>query len=224
MSERTREQQEAGGRQQAAGQREQGQPGQPGAGNGQQPGSQQGQQQAKGQRPGRQDAQGTSGTQGGEGGEATGPGERAGDRQQAEGSSVGRPPEAGGGGGGRPGRVDPEQVRQLRREARERGGEAEQLRRDMRALGMSPGEIDRLIRDLRALDSDRIYEDRAALAKLQAALVEGFRRLEFDLRRRLDAGGEVLLSGAEDVPPEYRSLVEEYYRSLAREGRREVKR
>jgi hypothetical protein len=30
----------------------------------------------------------------------------------------------------------------------------------------------------------------------------------------------VLLSGAEDVPPEYRALVEEYYRSLARERKK----
>jgi len=116
--------------------------------------------------------------------------------------------------------MSPEQARQLRREARERGSEAEQLRREMRALGLNPRELDALIRDLRALDQDRLYDDPAALARLQAQLVEGFRRLEFDLRRRLDEGGEVLLSASDDVPPEYRALVEEYYRALAREKRK----
>jgi hypothetical protein len=116
--------------------------------------------------------------------------------------------------------VNPEQARQLRREARERGAEAEQLRRDLRGLGVEPRDLDRLIRELRALDTDRVYQDPTALARLQAQLLEGFRRFEFDLRRKLDAGGEVLLSGAEDVPPEYRALVEEYYRALAREKKK----
>lgn len=174
-----------------------------------------GRQQTAEGRPGRE-AQGTSG--GGQGGEARAPGE--GDAPRTEGSSNGVPPQAGGGGGGRPGRITPEQARQLRREARERGSEAEQLRREMRALGLNPRELDALIRELRALDTDRPYADPAALAHLQAQLVEGFRRLEFDLRRRLDEGGEVLLSPADDVPPEYRALVEEYYRALARERKK----
>jgi hypothetical protein len=113
--------------------------------------------------------------------------------------------------------VDPEQEVQLRGEARERSAEARQLRRDLGELGVDAGDLDRLIRELRSLDSDGVYDDRAALARLQAQLVEGFRRLEFDLRRELDTRGEVLLSGTEDVPPEYRALVEEYYRALARD-------
>jgi len=214
MSERTREQRSADGSRPAPGSR------QP-AGNGRQGQQADGSQQGAdgGRQQGQEASQGTAG--GGQGGEAQGGQQgQAGDQQRAEGSSVGVPPEAGGGGGGRPGRMSPEQARQLRREARERGSEAEQLRREMRALGLNPRELDALIRDLRALDQDRLYDDPAALARLQAQLVEGFRRLEFDLRRRLDEGGEVLLSASDDVPPEYRALVEEYYRALAREKRK----
>lgn len=213
MRERTNEGLTADGRQQSAGGRQQ-------ARDGRQEQQGEGRQQAQGGARGQQGQETPQGTAGGgQGGEALG-GQQAGERRQAEGSSIGVPPEAGGGGGGRPGRLSPEQARQLRREARERGAEAEQLRREMRALGLDPRALDALIRDLRALDQDGLYDDPAALARLQAQLVEGFRRLEFDLRRRLDEGGEVLLSASEDVPPEYRALVEEYYRALAREKRK----
>jgi hypothetical protein len=225
MNERTRDGQASGrgqpdrqdGRQQAAA-GQQGQQGQPQGGRGQQEQQNSGQQGQRGQ----QGARGTTGQQGqaGQGGESQNSGQQAGNRQQADGRSIGSPPEAAGGGGGRPGPVNPEQARQLRREARERGAEAEQLRRDLRGLGVEPRDLDRLIRELRALDTDRVYQDPTALARLQAQLLEGFRRFEFDLRRKLDAGGEVLLSGAEDVPPEYRALVEEYYRALAREKKK----
>ncbi|RPJ65485.1 MAG: hypothetical protein EHM24_21830 [Acidobacteria bacterium] len=223
MNGRTREQQAAGSGQQAQDGRQQGRQGQPNSGQ-EAAGSrqQQGQQGQHGQR-GQQGQQGEESARGtsGQGGEGQSRGEQpAGSRQPAEGSSAGSPPEAGGAGNGRPGPVSPEQARQLRREARERGAEAEQLRRDLRGIGVEPRDLDRLIRELRALDTDQVYQDPTALARLQAQLLEGFRRFEFDLRRKLDAGGEVLLSGAEDVPAEYRALVEEYYRTLARERKK----
>jgi hypothetical protein len=212
MNERTRA--DSDGRQQAARADPRAQAGQQGL---------QGQDQQGGRgQQGEQGARGTSGQGQGRGGEAQNSRQQAGGRQpsEAEGSSSGAPPQAGGGGNGRPGPLDPEQARQLRREARERGAEAEQLRRSLQGLGVDPRDLDRLIRELRALDTDRVYQDPVGLARLQAQLLEGFRRFEFDLRRKFDAGGEVLLSGAEDVPPEYRALVEEYYRSLAREKKK----
>ena len=42
------------------------------------------------------------------------------------------------------------------------------------------------------------------------------KRFEFNLRRQAEMkGSEVFLSGADDVPEEYRKLVEQYYKSLA---------
>ena len=58
------------------------------------------------------------------------------------------------------------------------------------------------------------------LARLQAAVSDGLRRFEFGLRRQLDGEAkDVLLSGSDEVPAEFKSLVEEYYRSLARQRR-----
>ena len=56
------------------------------------------------------------------------------------------------------------------------------------------------------------------LARLQAAVSDGMRRFEFGLRRQIDGESrDVLLSGSEEVPAEFKGMVEEYYRSLARQ-------
>ena len=55
------------------------------------------------------------------------------------------------------------------------------------------------------------------LAELQAAVSDGLRRFEFDLRRKVEGeASDVRLTGSDDVPAEFKSLVEEYYRSLAK--------
>ena len=47
--------------------------------------------------------------------------------------------------------------------------------------------------------------------------VDRFKALEFELRKRLDTTNEQLyLSGSEDVPPNFRSLIEEYSRLLSK--------
>ena len=46
---------------------------------------------------------------------------------------------------------------------------------------------------------------------------ESLRRFEFDLRRKVEGeADDVRLTGSDDVPAEFKSLVEEYYRSLAK--------
>jgi hypothetical protein len=43
------------------------------------------------------------------------------------------------------------------------------------------------------------------------------KRFEFGLRRQAEANeNAVVLSGSDDVPEEFRKLVEEYYKSLSR--------
>ena len=78
------------------------------------------------------------------------------------------------------------------------------------------------MRDLRAGQQQSIYNDPAALAKLQAAALERLKQFEFTLRRKLGAGDESLaLSGSDEVPASFRQAIEEYYRSLAqRQGTR----
>jgi hypothetical protein len=167
----------------------------------------------------RLDEQRRQGQQGGERGQ--GGGGRQGDR--AEGGQRGGGQDMGGDmTGGRVeggGRFDP---RQFQREARERRAEAEALRRELQALGVDARDLDALINNMRALDNARVYTDFDEAARLQTQLAEGFRRFEFDLRRKLSAAGadQLLLGGSDDTPAAYKKLVEDYYRALAKERRR----
>ena len=125
------------------------------------------------------------------------------------------------GGDARPGALSPDDVRQLTREARERQNEAQALRRDLQGLGLDPKDLDDLIRRLQDLNSARVYNDPAGLAKLEAQLTDGFRRFEFDLRRKLDqSGSQLLLAGPDQAPAEYRKAIEDYYRALAKAGKK----
>jgi hypothetical protein len=171
---------------------------------------------------GQQGEQGQS-PQGGRQGETSqqGGGGRQGDR--AEGGQRGGGRQMGGDmTGGRfegGGTFDP---RQFQREARERRTEAETLRRELQALGVDARDLDALINNMRALDSARAYTDFDEAARLQTQLAEGFRRFEFELRRRLGAAGadQLLLGGSDDTPAAYKKLVEDYYRALAKDRKR----
>ena len=49
-------------------------------------------------------------------------------------------------------------------------------------------------------------------------MADGLKAFEFALRRRVegDGGAPLQLGTVDEVPPEFRAMVEEYYRSLAR--------
>lgn len=100
---------------------------------------------------------------------------------------------------------------------RQFSAEAAQLRGMLRGENIDPREFDQIMRALRDLQDNRIYQDVSELQKTQQFVAEGLKRFEFDLRRKLDAEeGGVVLSGTDQVPEEFRKLVEQYYRSLAR--------
>ena len=73
---------------------------------------------------------------------------------------------------------------------------------------------------MRALESAGAYDDPEELQRLQASVIDGLKTFEFGLRRRIEGTGRdrPLLSGSDEVPPGYRQLVEEYYRSLSRKS------
>jgi hypothetical protein len=153
-------------------------------------------------------AQGEAGQQGQQGAK----GGRQGAASQQGGDMTGGRFEGGG-------NFDP---RQFQREARERRAEAEALRRELQALGVDARELDALINNMRALDSGRVYTDVDEAARLQTQLAEGFRRFEFDLRRKLGVAGadQLLLGGSDDTPAAYKKLVEDYYRALAKDRKK----
>lgn len=176
---------------------------------------------AEGQR-GQEGAQGEGGTQG----EAAG----------AEGRAQGTPSAEGGGRGGQAGRapgsaVDPgpwgggpptfegETARQFRREYRERAEAAEGLRSRLEEAGRPTADVEEALEALRALDDARVYDDAEEVLRLQAAAIEAIGRVEFALRREIQEreGPAVRLPSPDEVPAEFRELVEEYYRSLSSE-------
>ena len=176
------------------GQQAQGEPGQQGQG-------QQGQgQQGQGQ-------QGQGGQQGGQMADGGG------------GDAFGGIFGGGGAGNRRPGAFDPQDIRQWQREFRERGMEAQELQRMMRAENLGDvGDLSDIIQAMRALDDPRVYQDVEEIARLQTFVLEGLKRFEYRLRREVDGDSEELfLAGNDEVPSEFRDLIEEYFKSLAQQ-------
>jgi hypothetical protein len=218
------------GDQQAQGQQDQN--GRQGQQNSQQgPPGQNGQQGQQGQngRSGQQGQQGQEGQQGqqGQGQQGGNGGRNTGDPTQGgragEGDTRGGQfrPDAGALGDSRPGgaRFSSDDIRQFRGEVRQRAADAEQLRRMLKDQKIDAKDLDEILRGLRQLDSDSPYQNPEALARLEGAVTSNIKRFEYMLRRRLDSNAnQVFLSGSDDVPEQYRKLVEQYYRSLSKGG------
>ncbi len=222
LQERTRERAQQNGQngkdgkegQQARGQQGQGQQGQGQQGQGQE--GQQGQGQGEGQGQGGGDQAGNATGRGGDG--------RDGGRYAAGGYDRGGAWRGGATWGGwwegGQVRLTPEDIRQLRGEARQYAQEAQDLRGVLRGEQIDPRELDEIVNALRQLQDERVYQDVAELARLQAFVADSLKRFEFGLRRQLDANtGAIVLSGSDEVPESFRKLVEQYYRSLGQAPR-----
>ena len=88
----------------------------------------------------------------------------------------------------------------------------------MQAQGQNVEDLNDLINQLRNLEGTRAFNDPEELARLRGAVVQGFKEFEFSLRRQL-AGADVdrpALGGNENVPPGYRDMVNEYFKSLSK--------
>ena len=80
-------------------------------------------------------------------------------------------------------------------------------------------ELDEIIKGLRRLDDESVYANPELVGRLEQQVTDNIKRFEYQLRRRLDANStQVFLSGTDDVPEQYRKLVEQYYRSLSKPG------
>ena len=199
MQERTRER---GQQQRKPREQGEGEPGEPG-------------EQGQGQQAGSQGGQGSQGAQGAGGQRADG------DGAGASGGVYGGDTDRGGYGRGweygRNWRLSPEDIRQLRGEVRQWTSEALELRRDLTAENLDPRELDEILRALRQLDDPRVYQNASELQRLQSVITEGLKRFEFGLRRRVEtAENALVLSGSDEVPENFRKLVEQYFKSLSR--------
>ena len=193
------------GQQGQEGQQGQGQEGQQGQGQEGQQGQGQEGQEGQGQQGQGQQGQGQGGQQGGA---ADGRG----------GNFAGSPFGGGGSGNRRPGDVfDPRDVRQWQREFRERGSDAQELQRFLNAENLGEvGDLSEIIQAMRQLDDPRAYRDAEEIARLQSFVIEGLKRFEYRLRREVDGNSDDLyLAGGEEVPDEFRDLIDEYFKLLA---------
>jgi len=126
------------------------------------------------------------------------------------------------GGDARPG-MGTGDPRQLRNQAGQLAADAQELRRQLQDAGGSAQDlqaVDEVLRALRGLSNEAGNGTPTGLSDLSAAALDRMKRLEFDLRRRTDTTSDQLyLAGSEEAPVRYRSLVDEYFRSLSQEGR-----
>ena len=184
----------------------------------QQDGEQQGGEQQGGQQGG--DQQGGQ-QRGGQPGDMAS--EAGGDAANPEGGrNRGRFSQYGSSSGGyyQPGIFEAEDLRQIDREFDQRRADLESLRNDLRRERMDTADLDRLLQQMGDLSLLGLNRDPLALERLRNDIVEGLRQFEYRLWREL-RGGEterVYLGNADQVPPGYRELVDEYFRKLANES------
>jgi hypothetical protein len=77
--------------------------------------------------------------------------------------------------------------------------------------------VDDVVKALRALDSDKLAGDPIGMQQLLATALDKMKKLEYDLRKRADTANEQLyISGSEDVPKLWESIINDYYRSLGK--------
>ncbi len=189
----------------ASGQQQEGQ--QPGQQGDSQDQDQQGQSDQQGSPQDSQQAQQGNGRQSDQSDQQ---GQQQGDPQQAETGGMAR--QAGPGSNSRG--IDP---RQLGREWRERLSDATELQNLLEGTSDLGRDVAGLIRRMRRLDAERIFSDAEELALLKGQVIDGFRQLELEINRSLEEGdGQFLrLVDTDEIPPEFRERVEEYYRNLA---------
>ena len=126
----------------------------------------------------------------------------------------------GGYGNRRPGTTafSPQDIRQWQREFRQRAEEAQDIRRLLQQEDFAVGDLDEIIRRMRELDDLRAYRDAEEIARLQTFILEELKRFEYRLRREVDSENtELFLASSDEVPPGFRDLIEEYYRTLSQD-------
>lgn len=88
-------------------------------------------------------------------------------------------------------------------------------------MGVALPALDAAIESLRRLEGERAMADPRNLAALQDAVAASLQRVEFELWRRFGtpAGSRPASGIAGEAPAAYRAMVEEYFRTIARDRR-----
>ena len=177
-------------------------------------------QEGEGRQSEGQQSQGQEG-RGSEGQPQEGEGQQPGQGQPGQGQAPGGRAELGTNSrDGRPAFLDPGSARQLGRELRERRFGADSLLAEVERLGFDGRDLRDIVAELRRLESGDLFSDPSGLERLERDVLDRIKAFEFALRRQIVGDESRPVIGASDqVPPKFRELVEEYYRSLARVNR-----
>ena len=112
------------------------------------------------------------------------------------------------------------EIRQWRNTARELANDAGEFRRAAQSAGLTGKDltsVDEVVKALRALDSDKLASDPLGMQQLLGTALDKMKKLEYDLRKRADTANEQLyISGSEDVPKLWESIINDYYRTLGK--------
>lgn len=113
-----------------------------------------------------------------------------------------------------------EEIRQFAREFAERARQGGELREALREGGHDVTDLDTALEAMRRLQEVESYTDLPQVAALREIVRESLGRVEFSLRRQVEgeSRARAAIRGSDAVPPGFESLVEEYYRNLARSG------
>jgi hypothetical protein len=119
------------------------------------------------------------------------------------------------------GSYPPGAARQFSNEAQQALQDAQGLRSALANAGAGKEDLaalEQVLNNLKGLGSPNAYNDPAATQQLAAAAMEKLQTVEFNLRKKVEKSNQLFLNGSDQVPPQFRGSVEEYYRSLAKKG------
>jgi hypothetical protein len=174
--------------------------------------------QPVGQSPSQPDAQGRPGGQRSGAPDRQSQTGKPADGQSGQGQSPGQGRQGDGSGGGSGERRLADNTRQLRDDLRQQTQQLRDLRDQMRKDGVDVGQLNQMLDGLGRMDGRGPIGNPRDIAQLKQGVVQGLKDWEFNLRRQLAGGNPTMFgAGSEDVSPEYKKMVEQYYKSLAQQ-------
>ena len=111
-------------------------------------------------------------------------------------------------------------IKDLQNQFNQSAADTQQLQKALQNAGITGKEmaqVDEVVKALKALGTDKPYQDPSTLTQLTSQALAKAQALEQDLRKKLDTSNQQLfLNGVGDVPKEYQTAVQDYFKALAK--------
>ena len=113
-------------------------------------------------------------------------------------------------------------MRDLANQAAQAAADARDLGRMLQQAGGTQRDqqvLNEVANALQGMSKEGAYHDPLGMQQLMSTTLDKLRKFDLDLRKRLDTSNDQLfLSGSEDVPAGFKSLVDEYSKALSKSG------